>query len=242
MLIDVFYFQNLAPYWPLCERLSSMTRDLLVTHSQMYQPQPQQHPSSSIEENTTSKSSLLKPPPPPPSVLPVITPDDNDNASRSFIVSPCGTISTIDPTATTATATTPTAIPPSAGGYLPSFNVSSSTSQLQAPPQQPSSMPIKGGDLNNLLIPGVINFDSLDFLYDTELYGQLMFDDRPSSAASSPAHHNNNIPSYFTMTQQGPTATAFNPSSSSQRPTIQQRRGATMLYGLQAARQPPVMQ
>ncbi|KAI7879085.1 hypothetical protein K492DRAFT_115722, partial [Lichtheimia hyalospora FSU 10163] len=30
---------NLAPFWPLCERLSSMTRDLLMAHSQMYQSQ-----------------------------------------------------------------------------------------------------------------------------------------------------------------------------------------------------------
>lgn len=237
------YVKNLAPYWPLCQRLSSMTRDLLITHSQMYQSQ--RRPSSTMEESTASNNSLLKPPPPPPTV-PFISPNNNDNASRSFIASPCGTISTIDPTATTATTTTPTAgaIPSSAGGYLPSFNASSTTPQLQAP-QQPSSMPIKEGDLNNLLIPGVINFDSLDFLYDTELYGQLMFDDRPSSAASSPALHNNNIPTYSTMAPQGSSASTFNAassSSSSQRPTIQQRRGATMLYGLQAARQPPIMQ
>lgn len=224
---------HLAPYWPLCERLSSMTSDLLMAHSQMYQSNRR---TSSMESTTSNNNSLLIPPSSSSSMTaaPFITP--NNDTSRSFVASPCGTISTI-------TGSNP---PPASEGYLPppsmnlptapSFNVSPpTTTQLQT---QPSPISIKGEELSNVLIPGDINFDSIDFLYDTESYGQLIFDDRPSSAASSPAHHNI-LPMVQGSSSSLPTSNA---SSLAQRPSIQQRRGASILYGLQTDRQPPIMQ
>ncbi|KAI7849086.1 fungal-specific transcription factor domain-containing protein [Circinella umbellata] len=45
---------GLSPYWPMCERLALTTRDLLLTHSRLYDSQYRQDYYSTLSNNTTA--------------------------------------------------------------------------------------------------------------------------------------------------------------------------------------------
>ncbi|CAO3588313.1 unnamed protein product [Absidia cylindrospora] len=145
----------LRPYWPVCERLSTTTRDLIVQHSRMYEysqeehykrtgyelpssPRQQQHPFPSY--NTPTNEDSLPPP------LPTTSFGGGPPVSMSGLMSPA------------------TPYPYS----LPVTTTSTSTSDM------PQSFDLP--DLGPGVTPA-IDFNSSAFLYDTGLFGQIMFDE-----------------------------------------------------------------
>ncbi|ORZ11428.1 fungal-specific transcription factor domain-domain-containing protein [Absidia repens] len=151
----------LRPYWPVCERLSSTTRDLIVQHSKMYEysqeehhkrtgyelpssPHQQQHPFPSY--NTPTNEDALPPPPAPPQQqqsLPTTSFGGGPPVSMPGLVSPA------TPYPYSLPVTTATDIPQS-------FDL-------------PDTFPGSGAT--------TIDFNSSAFLYDTGLFGQIMFDE-----------------------------------------------------------------
>lgn len=171
--------QRLRPYWPMCERLAITASDLLVAHSRLYQPQNQQQAFpyplrdeqssqsySSAFQSTTPSSTATASSATTPSILAYPKPDYfmPYNPSTSAM--------------TTAAQQPSTQIPPA-----------STTLTQQQPSQNPPFPSILNDDLRNYgAMPGDIDFDSLDFLNDSALFGQIMFDvSRPMAGQSTMA-------------------------------------------------------
>lgn len=162
--------EALKPYWPLCERLASTTKDLLSAHTKLYsaqlqQPQPY-YPSAAAPDRTIQPSQ---------SIATTSTTSSSTSSSptdRFFI-----------PTSSS----TPFA-------YQPSVFVPNTPSTLLSHASQQSTLSYLAEALPASNGSGEIDFNSSQFLYDSALFGQIMFDgyrqlqlqsDIPPVAASS---------------------------------------------------------
>ncbi|KAI9302003.1 fungal-specific transcription factor domain-containing protein [Cunninghamella echinulata] len=224
----------LRPYWPVCERLATTTRDLIVSHSRMYEYSQEEYYKRIKYESPTT--------PPQPShtsyspALSTTTPSSQTTTTKSnttsTIPSSMTNILNSDDTSPRSQFLDQTKPVAAASGYPPPLPYSnqplrtvpiSSQQQLQQhhqqqqPQQQPSHIstpPIVSTTSANtdnttaaigisypsyMTSSGVIDFNSSAFLYDTGLFGQIMFDEsklsyvnNTNSDMNNHNHHNNN--------------------------------------------------
>ncbi|KAI9482541.1 hypothetical protein BDB00DRAFT_879118 [Zychaea mexicana] len=181
---------GLAPYWPMCERLALTTRDLLLTHSRLYDTQyrhdyySKSSNASEMNESTTDASPL----------------SSNDNSVPA--ASPASS-SVENTTETPVTSTTSNNQKREKGRQerqqeqpqqrdrekdmeQQAQNSQPHQQQQQAgfaqmetrdpPPQQTSALPLLAESFPFTTSDGEIDFNSSEFLYDSALFGQIMFD------------------------------------------------------------------
>ncbi|KAI8338700.1 fungal-specific transcription factor domain-containing protein [Chlamydoabsidia padenii] len=197
----------LRPYWPVCERLSITTRDLIVQHSRMYEYSQEEH------YKRTGYELPLSPP--------------RQHQLQSFPAYSSRTTSSTTSSPTSSLTTSSSTIPVSMTGLLhssegtaartPTTNYTYSLSSLPLAAPTPSS-----SLLSTTMDIGKTSYDPIDFnssafLYDTGLFGQIMFDETKFMTNSNNAfevqqpmvYTNNNLSTPST------TAPAFMPQESS---------------------------
>lgn len=172
--------QGLRPYWPMCERLANTANDLLLAHSRLYQPQeePRQFPFDSKPNPPPHYSE-----PTPTTSAPTPSPNDYSYAKPavSYFVPTTGapetTMAPLPPPPLGSQITPPISTSPGAIPQPPPVQ------QQQQPPPQQSYANILSDDMPIGGPAGDIDFDSLDFLNDSALFGQIMFDaTRPTTS------------------------------------------------------------
>lgn len=151
--------ESLKPYWPLCERLATTTKDLLSAHTKLYAEQLQ--PPQSYYTSA--------PPPPPPLAAPEPRLQPSQSIATTSNTSSFASSSPSDRYFVPTSSNTPYA-------YQPSIVVPNTPSTfLSHTSQQPTlaylaeTLPVSNGS-------GEIDFNSSQFLYDSALFGQIMFD------------------------------------------------------------------
>ncbi|KAL7322850.1 hypothetical protein PS15p_210826 [Mucor circinelloides] len=200
MLYDLI--DGLRPYWPMCERLANATKELLTVHQRLYEQDinaasyspyppfdptkqqevkinydsrsPSSHSSSSVSMSPVSMNNTHQPPP-LSSLLGATT-----NSPESSIIPPYQQQQRMhDPFKNT-----------SSPNYLVPSTSPSSAGQQQQQQQQRYVNPSRQQtqDQSSALASNwnrgnEIDFNSLEFLYDTGLFGQVVFDVNSDSDA-----------------------------------------------------------
>ncbi|CDS02685.1 hypothetical protein LRAMOSA00090 [Lichtheimia ramosa] len=190
---------SLKPYWPMCERLANTASDLLVAHSRLYQPtsERQGFPYDS-QDNSTTTALYSQPAPPQPSSSSMLGTPPTSNTTSS-------TSSTPNDISYNTVATLSHAPPPTSAPAPMEQNTITTT----APPpelSQQSFQSILASDFSNSQQLN-IDFDSLDFLNDSALFGQIMFDARPNMVPNTLS----NAFAYPTMQNFTPDTTTASP-------------------------------
>ena len=187
----------------MCERLANTASDLLVAHSRLYQPtsERQGFPYDSHDNTTTALYSQPAPPPAPPSSSSMMGTPTTNNATPPTPSTPSDI--PYNTMVTLSHAPPPTSAP---------APMEQTTMAATAPPelQQPSFQSILASDFSNSQQLN-IDFDSLDFLNDSALFGQIMFDARP----------NNMVPNTLSNAFAYPTMQNFTPDTNTASPTMQ---------------------
>lgn len=164
------FIQLLRPYWPMSERLANTTRDMLATHSRLYEVQERAferkrssnttlQSSSDIDSlasmsSTTENNSL-------PSSTPYASYSSNNNGNNNIVPG----------TATMSTRAPLQQSPQSISQQQPiQQQPLSSTNNTNAYQQQQQSQ------LTQIMNNENIDFNSCEFLYDSALFGQIIFD------------------------------------------------------------------
>ncbi|KAI8082944.1 fungal-specific transcription factor domain-containing protein [Halteromyces radiatus] len=161
----------LRPYWPVCERLSITTRDLIVSHSRMYEYSQETHHKRTHYEVPLS-----------PKQEPIVRPPSftsYSSGSSSAVATPSSTISPI----------------------APASSLSNTSTLLSNTIDMTTAAPFAGAD--PFTASGTIDFNSSAFLYDTGLFGQIMFDETKFMNNMTNNNNNNNstMPSIYGIQQ-----------------------------------------
>ncbi|KAI9270530.1 fungal-specific transcription factor domain-containing protein [Phascolomyces articulosus] len=205
---------GLAPYWPMCERLALTTRDLLLTHSRLYDNQYRQdyYSKPSNTGSTISTATTLTPSSQASATTPSPASTTGENADTSVTTTetekhkqstpqekkrsqsqsqsqaqqqPQGEENTQAqlqhlPSQPQATLAPP---PPSSTGIALQATIADSRNPLA---QQQSALPLLAESFPFTTSEGEIDFNSSEFLYDSALFGQIMFDaTKPESSAQA---------------------------------------------------------
>ncbi|KAG0164650.1 hypothetical protein DFQ28_009634, partial [Apophysomyces sp. BC1034] len=144
--------EGLRPYWPMCERLAITTRDLLATHSRMYE----MHYRQGLYKQEEIQY---------PKVSEVQRSQNTDMPSLTSLLSPPNGFPY-------------TLAPP------PQQQQQQGVQMQPQPPQQPFSL-LGENTLVTGANHGEIDFNSCEFLYDSALFGQIMFDATSKAPPSS---------------------------------------------------------
>ncbi|KAI7869077.1 fungal-specific transcription factor domain-containing protein [Spinellus fusiger] len=194
---------GLKSYWPVCERLSSTVKDLLVTHNRLYDMQfrhnyqqgnHQQNQQIMHSENSYSKPSETR-----------LTPQRTITTSPSDPIRP-----------------SLTSLLHSNAGYpystfnqniisQPSQNYMATTAQQQPSNLSPDTL------LNE--VGGEINFNSSDFLYDSALFGQIMLDASKNASAPLSSQIGFEVPPMYDYNSTTPNHNNINPPTTAPTPT-----------------------
>ncbi|KAI8642751.1 fungal-specific transcription factor domain-containing protein [Parasitella parasitica] len=205
MLYDLI--DGLRPYWPMCERLANATKELLTVHQKLYEQDMNTQPYISYQsfDSGTSQDVKMNYDNRPPA----ISRSPSSHSSSSITMSPNPIKSSSQPPlssllGTTTASSEPPIVPPyhdqqqylhdsfkNSNSYLvPSTPPSSGDqNQLQRYPdqqrQQTQDQP--SGLAFNWNRGSEIDFNSLEFLYDTGLFGQVVFDVNSDSNTIQPS-------------------------------------------------------
>ncbi|CEP15564.1 hypothetical protein [Parasitella parasitica] len=177
----------LGAYWPMSERLSLTTRDMLSAHSRLYDGQEQEfnYETSRLappllhqeplhqEPGQRQQQQIMhlqqhRPPLQPPAQLAQQHPQLQHKLNNTH-VGPLVSVSTVEPSN----------IPPASPSLsYPTFASSNNImpiqqqQQVQTQPPQIGGYQVQQGSMNN----SDIDFNSCEFLYDSALFGQIIFD------------------------------------------------------------------
>lgn len=203
---------GLRPYWPMCERLANATRELLAAHQKLYEEQTVENNGIKYHQSEV-KATLRK--------------SSTKSHSSSVTSSPNIPLSPINqmhrseapPVSTLLGVPTdePSSIPPYSqlqqhtstyktnDYYMPSPPSSNTTTSNQPAlydqSQQDQSTALSS-TYSNCNRGNEIDFNSLEFLYDTGLFGQVVFDVNSGNASASQiASYPPQQPLYQTMMQ-----------------------------------------
>ncbi|KAG0174323.1 hypothetical protein DFQ28_006763 [Apophysomyces sp. BC1034] len=203
--------EGLKPYWPMCERLANTTRDLLAAHSRLYELDEQSLPYNIKHESATS-ASFTKPVPLRQS--PSSSPGFTLNHQTLPSTSQAGlSMTSLLPSDNTVAVSTGFQYPKGADAFFVSSGASSTSILAPMQQQQQPYNPMVSDVFSNSNGSCEINFNSLEFLYDSALFGQIMFDATkgpPSvSVSGSTLDFPSTIPQGFTDTGVVDTSTTF---------------------------------
>ena len=219
----------LGAYWPMSERLALTTRDMLSAHSRLYDVQEQEYnyeatrmnrPMQSQQQQQQQHQVMQLPqqqqplPQPQPQPQPQSQPQTQHQLSSPDIDS-LAPISTVE---TSNIPQTSSSMPYSS--FVPNNNLmpiqpqqhplplpppSSSAQQQQQQQQQVGGYQVQGSMNNN-----DIYFNSCEFLYDSALFGQIIFDTSKSGEMNMTPQYSmpmSNPPIYTPYQHQQPKQT-----------------------------------
>ncbi|CEP09646.1 hypothetical protein [Parasitella parasitica] len=209
MLYDLI--DGLRPYWPMCERLANATKELLTVHQKLYEqdinPQPyisyqsfDSRSSPDVKINYDNRS-------------PVISRSPSSHSSSSIAMSPIPANNSNQPPLSSLLGTITASSEPS---IIPAYQHQQqhlqdslkNTNSYLVPSTPPSSTVTNGGQQQQQRYPdqqrqqtqdqssalafnwnrgNEIDFNSLEFLYDTGLFGQVVFDVNSDSNTIQPS-------------------------------------------------------
>ncbi|KAF7724416.1 hypothetical protein EC973_001080 [Apophysomyces ossiformis] len=178
--------EGLKPYWPMCERLANTTRDLLAAHSRLYEFDDQRLPYEP-KDSGVSSTNYVKPVPlrQPSSSSPnyTLTHPSVPSASQA------GSMTSLLASETTVSSSGELSYARTADTFFPSAETSP-TPLIDSIQQQPTYNPIISDAFSATNGNSEINFNSLEFLYDSALFGQMIFDGskaQPSVSVPAPS-------------------------------------------------------
>ncbi|KAI9022842.1 fungal-specific transcription factor domain-containing protein [Phycomyces nitens] len=208
--------EGLKPYWLMCERLANMTKDLLAAHSRLYKESRPMFPYNIKEEvvpmNYRPAQNQAMTQSHTPGINISLTPSDISLSSLLTSNSP-------------VTSTTQ-AYYNKDNAYFGTPDSSSGMSIPVSQQQQTQSYPVLSEPYQN---PnpnwgGEVDFNSLEFLYDSALFGQIMFDaSKPSVPSGSSYGYMPPINSEFSTSESSPqgTPTTFGDTQGQTRTSLQ---------------------
>ncbi|KAI9357536.1 fungal-specific transcription factor domain-containing protein [Pilaira anomala] len=184
---------GLRPYWPMCERLADATRELLVAHQRLYDERGVDNHKNEMKYNCSDVKVAY------PSRASLKSHPSSGHSSPTISMSPISLnrsealpLSTL--LGTTSTSDEPSIITPYSQSalqhrykpneyYMPPTTTSSVNTLSNSPHslfdqqqrQQPESTALSS-TYSNWNRGNEIDFNSLEFLYDTGLFGQVVFD------------------------------------------------------------------
>ncbi|KAL7318297.1 hypothetical protein PS15m_004533 [Mucor circinelloides] len=190
----------LGAYWPMSERLSLTTRDMLSAHSRLYDVQeqeynyeasrlshPMQHHQQAPQQQQMMQIQQQHPLQPSASIQQQQPPHHQQQQQQQLNSPDVGSLASISTVETSNIPTTSASL--SYPSYVSNTNLMPIRLQPQPQPQpqpqsqhqpqeQPQQQQSSGG---YQLIPGSMNnsdidFNSCEFLYDSALFGQIIFD------------------------------------------------------------------
>ncbi|KAI7890479.1 uncharacterized protein EV154DRAFT_538351 [Mucor mucedo] len=211
---------GLRPYWPMCERLANATRELLSVHQRLYQEQGVEN--NEVRYNTEVKVAY-------PSQVSIKSRSSSAQSSPSISMSPLNMHRTETPPLSTLLGTVgseePGCISPYPQPQPQQHRYKTNDYYMPSPP--PNTMPNSQPTLydqqqrqpqstalastySNWNRGNEIDFNSLEFLYDTGLFGQVVFDANSDPATGTV---DGNYPQQATYETMMPTSQSYMPTS-----------------------------
>ncbi|KAI8147932.1 fungal-specific transcription factor domain-containing protein [Fennellomyces sp. T-0311] len=181
---------GLAPFWPMCERLALTTRDLLLTHSRLYDTQYRQ-------------DYYTEP-------VDAVSPSSQASAQR---ISATDSLASVESSVAAAITSDPTSKTSERRLEETPFGLVKGPSA-----QQHSALPLLQESFPLTTSSGEIDFNSSEFLYDSALFGQIMFDAAKPSTQSGPSMYMDEQP-VFPTDILGANSSNANGASSTEHPT-----------------------